>query len=95
MSNPPTKKDLDWMRYAVKCVGGGEWDEGPETGAGHVWLYRNGRATGEPVFKMRGNESGFRETAAEREHQARLIAEVMNHLEWLLDAGFQRLAGGR
>ena len=29
---------------------------------------------------------------AEREHQSRLIAETMNHLDWLLHAAEQRLA---
>jgi hypothetical protein len=85
-----TRTELNDLRYLARNVGAGRWDSGPETGAGHVWIYRDGHCTGEPVFKMRGTEPGFQQSAAERQDQAELISTVLNNLTFLLDAAEAR-----
>lgn len=34
-------------------VSGGPWNTGPETGAGHVWIYRDGAPMAEPTHWLR------------------------------------------
>ena len=85
-----TREQLNNLRYLAGRLdegvrfGGGQWDTGPLTGAGFVWLYRKGEPTGEPIFRMRGNEQGYQQAKLERQDQAELIATVMNALPLLI-----------
>ena len=57
---PEVKTARERLSTALKAtvaarekVPGGAWNTGPETGAGHVWLYRDGAPLAEPMHWLR------------------------------------------
>ena len=58
--SPEVKAARERLSTALKAtvaarekVPGGAWNTGPETGAGHVWLYRDGAPLAEPMHWLR------------------------------------------